>query len=504
MNKLVLKFNSGGQGPKGNVLLLQEFLKSKGINPGKLDNIWGENTERAVKEAVNKGLLSPESLKSRAIVAPTVEQNINTVQNMYTKSSDLDTNPTFKNYRKTKKIVDEAPAKAEQARKAEEQKNAKLIKRKGVVRANAEKDTKAMQEALLAKGYDLGKWGADGKWGNATQAALDKAAADGYIYEKGKLVKKPEEKQSTSTTQYTTHPMFGVSFPSAETMSNAVDAVSNFTGDVINYMGRKTPIVKYFVHNPYYGSEEDARKLGYKHYTTNGFTRHPVNYSVPNEDQLSNKDRAATQLGLYGITSEQTRDKSPISTIVYQYAPGYGYNPLKLVENVVTGNPLRRNGKRTGNDASTPYTNTLMQYISESSYAPESLKSAAKKSLNHGVNDSNTRFDLINTYFGYPQLYNTLQISNEESLPGGNAPVQGYFYKFTNDNTSISKGRNTKRNTSVHTKGENMNTYTVGNDNGKGWYYDLWDINPVTHIPGFEEEKNLDFLGTPFELHNKR
>ena len=43
-----------------------------------------------------------------------------------------------------------------------------------------------------------------------------------------------------------------------------------------------------------------------------------------------------------------------------------------------------------------------MQYISESSYAPESLKSAAKKSLNHGVNDSNTRFDLINTYFGYP------------------------------------------------------------------------------------------------------
>lgn len=49
-----------------------------------------------------------------------------------------------------------------------------------------------------------------------------------------------------------------------------------------------------------------------------------------------------------------------------------------------------------------------------------------------------------------------------------------------------------------------MNTYTVGNDNGKGWYYDLWDINPVTHIPGFEEEKNLDFLGTPFELHNKR
>ena len=39
--------------------------------------------------------------------------------------------------------------------------------------------------------------------------ALDKAAADGYIYEKGKLVKKPKERQSTSTVQYAAHPMFG-------------------------------------------------------------------------------------------------------------------------------------------------------------------------------------------------------------------------------------------------------------------------------------------------------
>lgn len=249
MNKLVLKFNSGGQGPKGQVLLLQEFLKSKGINPGKLDNIWGKNTERAVKEAVDKGLLSPESLKSRAIVAPTVEQNVNTVQNMYTKSSDLDTNLAFKNYRKTKKIVDEAPAKAEQARKAEEQKNAKLIKRKGVVRANAEKDTKAMQEALLAKGYDLGKWGADGKWGNASQAAYDKAIADGWIYSDGKLVKKPKERLSTSTIQYTTHPMFGISTvvntPSKKEGSNT----SNAVGDIINRVYNVTQVPRRWVEN---------------------------------------------------------------------------------------------------------------------------------------------------------------------------------------------------------------------------------------------------------------
>jgi hypothetical protein len=68
MSKLISKFKGGG--PKGNVLLLQEFLKARGINPGKLDNIWGKNTERAVKEAINKGLLSPESLTKRAITKP--------------------------------------------------------------------------------------------------------------------------------------------------------------------------------------------------------------------------------------------------------------------------------------------------------------------------------------------------------------------------------------------------------------------------------------------------
>ena len=47
---------------------------------------------------------------------------------------------------------------------------------------------KSIQEQLLAEKYDLGKWGADGKWGESSQAALDKALADGYKLKDGKLI----------------------------------------------------------------------------------------------------------------------------------------------------------------------------------------------------------------------------------------------------------------------------------------------------------------------------
>jgi hypothetical protein len=51
---------------------------------------------------------------------------------------------------------------------------------------------------LLARGYNLGKWGADGVWGNASQAAYDKALTDGWVYENGELVKPVSRSSSAS------------------------------------------------------------------------------------------------------------------------------------------------------------------------------------------------------------------------------------------------------------------------------------------------------------------
>lgn len=47
----------------------------------------------------------------------------------------------------------------------------------------------SIQEQLIAEKYNVGKWGADGKWGRSSQAALDQALADGYQLKNGKLVK---------------------------------------------------------------------------------------------------------------------------------------------------------------------------------------------------------------------------------------------------------------------------------------------------------------------------
>lgn len=61
------------------------------------------------------------------------------------------------------------------------------------VRDNA----KSIQQQLVDAGYDLGKYGVDGKWGKTSQAALDKALAEGYKLENGKLSKplpKPQAK----------------------------------------------------------------------------------------------------------------------------------------------------------------------------------------------------------------------------------------------------------------------------------------------------------------------
>lgn len=46
----------------------------------------------------------------------------------------------------------------------------------------------SIQEQLIAEKYNVGKWGADGKWGKNSQAAWLEAKRRGYALENGKLV----------------------------------------------------------------------------------------------------------------------------------------------------------------------------------------------------------------------------------------------------------------------------------------------------------------------------
>ena len=63
-------------------------------------------------------------------------------------------------------------------------------------------DIVAIQNQLINAGYDLGRYGADGKWGKVSQDALDKALAGGYKLENGKLYKPSLKPRSQAKTVF--------------------------------------------------------------------------------------------------------------------------------------------------------------------------------------------------------------------------------------------------------------------------------------------------------------
>jgi hypothetical protein len=71
---------------------------------------------------------------------------------------------------------------------------------------------------LLKEGYNLGRWGADGNRGQATEKAIAQAEKDGWTVDGHKLVKKPKQQavQTNSTPQ-----IFGVAGPEYAVMAQA-------------------------------------------------------------------------------------------------------------------------------------------------------------------------------------------------------------------------------------------------------------------------------------------
>ena len=57
-------------------------------------------------------------------------------------------------------------------------------------------NARSIQQQLVNAGYDLGKYGVDGKWGKVSQASLDKALSEGYRLDRGQLVSSDKPKST--------------------------------------------------------------------------------------------------------------------------------------------------------------------------------------------------------------------------------------------------------------------------------------------------------------------
>lgn len=128
-------------------------------------------------------------------------------------------NNAFANWAK-QRVTATNQALAEQEANENEIQRKASIGTKGVVQQQAKANTIRLQQALLKEGYDLGRWGADGNWGRATDAAITQAEKDGWVVDGHRLVKKP--KPQTVQTNSTPQAQMFKKDPSKDTLGNGI------------------------------------------------------------------------------------------------------------------------------------------------------------------------------------------------------------------------------------------------------------------------------------------
>lgn len=335
----------------------------------------------------------------------------------------------------------------------------------------------ALQQQLRSLGYDIGKTGADGIMGNSTKTALANAEKDGYTLQGQKLVKKVSTNQPQKSQPQKSEGSFfhGIMSKWANTPVNPEDPLGN--------------ILRAFYKGAYQGTEEDARRLGYENYQPQGsFRAYPVSYETEG-DHASIQDRAQAQLDQYGITSEQTQDKSRFQKWQYQYLPGYGYNVLHLLENYNEGTPVAdsRTGKAVYLDRN-PEDSWAYQYGHQAA-------NASGKGMKYFFgNMSHAREDYRNLYYGYPQQHNTLSINKDVKAKNSGEFRDGYAY-VQKSYDPISLSSNLQPGETKNVVGGQFNNFTIGKTaDGEQWYIDDWDLIGDDYLQ----------MGRPFEIYNRR
>lgn len=184
-------------------------------------------------------------------------------------------------------------------------------------RSKEENDTILLQRQLQAKGYDLGKYGVDGKMGKATKAALQQAMADGLVYKNGELVFKeykssvPKESGS-SVPMYGVHPQFGFNIPQSQKVSSELPDFKSIPTEQLQ---------KIYTEGPGY---EQALGTGVYHVLA------PESWSTPHTGGLKNQVAAAIAYNESLPTSKREKDSNGIQTDEdgYQYI---GYNTYGIL-----------------------------------------------------------------------------------------------------------------------------------------------------------------------------
>lgn len=286
--------------------------------------------------------------------------------------------------------------------------------------------------------------------------------------------------------------------------------------NIINFLDKNRPGI--FVGRPFRGSEEDARKVGYHTRVDESGNVVPVTYPVASKDSvyhinpitgertLDRTQIARGQMERYGITEKQTRNKGYITRKAYEYSTPYGYNIDQTIENAIRGNRVMdpETMLPTGNKNETPVSDKIREAVFD-------IAGVFGKDIHleqYKPVPSKTRADLRNLYFGYPTQYGTIEVTDQ--TPSKGQFEQGYGFRFKDKNPFYNPEFNSLQ-SGEHRQikdGYNMGAHGISKSDDGSYvaYYDKWDINPLTPIPGLREimPGNMDFLGTPFELYDRK
>ena len=361
----------------------------------------------------------------------------------------------------------------------------------------------------------------DGVNGNMTKQAIKKAKSMGYTVDenRGRVGKNisltpgadsRDSKQSKkiSVNGNTPKPVtsFGPNIPRQIIEQASVpvsNVVKNVTGTFINP----------FIPTSYLGSEEEARKLGYKTY---GLTGNTVNYGVNPEDSTSVRSIADAQMKKYGITSQQAQDKSRYHKVLYEYMPTNGYDVFMMLEgmakkdknaNSKTGRAVKGNKKRPISEAVERIAGKTYDIITGTNDGT----ALAENSKRLSRNASPKREDLRNLMMGYPIVNNTIEVAPFDEMGKGTFK-DGFAYRFVDRSPLKNEAIPANLKPGEHRQipdGENMGNHSISRsaEGNRRAYYDYWDINPFTIIPKVGKYVERFYpegvIGRGFELYDR-
>ena len=173
-----------------------------------------------------------------------------------------------------------------------------------------------------------------------------------------------------------------------------------------NTYSSANPVTRFLFNQPYYGSEADARNLGYKTFVDENGYEHDVDYGSFLPSDMSKRDRAEWEMNMFGITRDLAQNKSGLDKLLYENLPSYSYDVSQTLSNIFNG--TKQADATTGRSVILP--------------EREGTANEAER------NASPFRESLRNLAFGYPDPNGRLKVSPYEAPGSGKFDLGYAFY----------------------------------------------------------------------------